>query len=138
MKRPVLTAMVFFLLGACAALRDFHANTPDYGSDMPPYERIQFAGENATEAERVRCEAVGGAIERHGLLGWESCVQRYPDAGKACKDSGDCLGKCKLDLSKPHDGPGEPAQGACQITDSVFGCYATVEDGLEQQTICFD
>ena len=31
-------------LTACEALRDYHANNPDWGSNVPPYERIQFAG----------------------------------------------------------------------------------------------
>ena len=47
-------------LTACEALRDYHANNPDWGSNVPPYERIQFAGAHPTPDERARCEAAGG------------------------------------------------------------------------------
>ena len=125
-------------LTACEALRDYHANNPDWGSNVPPYERIQFAGAHPTPDERARCEAAGGRIEMGGLMGHERCVQTYADAGKACTGSSDCLGQCILDSSHGSVPMGGAATGTCQVTDSPFGCYQTVEDGKAQPEKCVD
>ena len=81
-ERLVFVGAAIAVLAACSALRDYHAANPDFGSAMPPYERIQFASQFATPAERAKCEAAGGVIQQAGRLGWQHCVQSFADAGK--------------------------------------------------------
>lgn len=138
MTRTVLAGMIVMLLGACAYLQDVYENNPDYSSGNDPYEKITFAGEIATAAERARCEAAGGEIRIDGMRGWQQCIQTFPDAGKACTDSGQCMGQCRLKLSEAEANTGQPVTGTCQAKDSPFGCYATVENGKVQNTICID
>jgi len=126
------------LIASCAAIRDFHAANPDFGSTVPPYERIQFASQFATPDERARCEAAGGTVERAGRAGWERCVQTFPDAGKACSGSADCLGECRLAEFGDTPEPGTPVAGVCQANDAPFGCHTVVEDGKVLHSICVD
>ena len=86
--RLILLGAAVTVIAACSALRDYHAANPDFGSSAPPYERIQFASQFATPAERARCEAAGGEVRQAGMLGWQHCIQTYPDAGQACRGSG--------------------------------------------------
>jgi len=127
------------VVASCAAIRDFHAANPDFGSSVPPYERIQFASQFATPDETARCEAAGGTVERHGRAGYERCVQSYPDAGKACATGADCLGDCRVPESQfGQVDTGEAAEGICQATDVPFGCYTRIEDGKAEASICVD
>lgn len=126
------------LLSGCSALRDFHAANPDFGSSQSPYEKIQFAAQVATPDERARCEAAGGTVERAGRAGWERCVQSYPDAGKACSDSTECLGECRVPDDKREIKAGTPVEGVCQAKDVPFGCHAKVEKGVAGPFICVD
>ena len=137
-ERLIFLGAAIALVAACSALRDYHAANPDFGSSLPPYERIQFASQFATPAERARCEVAGGAIQQAGRLGWQHCVQTFPDAGKACRDSEDCLGECRLPGDAGPVAPGTPVQGICQANDAPFGCYTTVEDGKAGMSICVD
>ena len=136
--RLVLVGAAIALVAACSALRDYHAANPDFGSSMPPYERIQFASQFATPAERARCEAAGGIIEQAGRLGWQHCVQTFADAGEACSGSADCLGDCRLTGDAGAVTPGTRVQGVCQANDAPFGCYTTVENGKAGLSICID
>ena len=138
-----LTALIFAAaamaaLAACGALRDYHADNPVFGSTVPPYERIQFAAKTATGSERATCEAAGGTVERVGRAGWEQCVQHYPDAGKACSGSDDCMGECRVRGDGTDIAPGTPVEGVCQATDTPFGCYAWVERGVAGPRVCVD
>jgi hypothetical protein len=134
----ILVGLAAPLIASCAAIRDFHAANPDFGSTVPPYERIQFASQFATADEKARCEEAGGTVERAGRAGWERCVQTYPDAGKACTGSADCLGECRLPDVAETPAPGTPAEGICQATDAPFGCYTRVEGGKVEASLCVD
>ncbi len=138
MKRMLIVPAAVLMLAGCAVLRDYHGDTTELGSPNAPYERINFAGQVATQEERDRCEAAGGEISRGGMLGWEGCVQAYADAGKACTDGSDCLGRCMLDEASGGAGMGDPATGTCQATDSPFGCFTTVTDGRADPALCVD
>ena len=140
MKSTVLVfaGAALAVLGACSAIRDYHAANPDFGSSLPPYERIQFASSQATDAERAECEAAGGTVQQAGRLGWERCIQPFPDAGKACSGSEDCLGECRLADFGDTPEPGTPAEGVCQADDAPFGCHTVVEDGKVKHSICVD
>ncbi len=126
------------MIAACGALREYHAANPDFGSSMPPYERIQFASQFATPGERARCEAAGGVVQQAGRAGWQHCVQSFADAGTTCTDSDDCLGTCRLTGDPGSLAPGTAAQGVCQANDAPFGCYTTVENGKAGPSICVD
>lgn len=134
----ILAGASLAVVTSCAALRDYHAANPDFGSSLPPYERIQFAGPQPTDAERAQCEAVGGRIERVGRLGREQCIQTYPDAGKTCSDSEDCLGECRIRGDVSDIEPGTPVDGVCQAEDTPFGCHTWVIRGVAGPTICVD
>ena len=137
-RRLVLAGAAISVIAACSAIREFHDTHPDFGSTLPPYERIQFAAQFATDEERARCEAAGGTVERTGRAGWEHCVQTYPDAGKSCHDGDDCLGDCRVSEGLQVSEPGTPIVGVCQTRDISFGCYAIVEDGKAAGSICVD
>ena len=136
--RLIFIGAAVSMIAACSALRDYHAANPDFGSPAPPYERIQFASQFATPAERARCEAAGGVVQQAGRLGWQLCVQSFPDAGQACRGSEDCLGECRLAETAGSVETGTPAKGICQASDEPFGCYTRVEDGKATQAICVD
>jgi hypothetical protein len=137
-ERLILIGAAIATVAACSALRDYHAANPDFGSSLPPYERIQFASQFATPAERARCESAGGVVQKAGRLGWQHCVQNFADAGKACTGSEDCLGECRLAGDPGSVSPGTPAQGVCQANDAPFGCYTSVENGKAGMSICAD
>tara|TARA_X000001316_G_scaffold6537_1_gene1601 strand:+ start:1621 stop:2190 length:570 start_codon:yes stop_codon:yes gene_type:complete len=136
--RIFLSALSALALAGCAYLQDVYANGRGFESGADPYEKIQFAGERATPTERASCEAAGGTVARDGLLGWEQCIQRFADAGKACSDNSDCLGQCRLTSSADMPGQDVKVTGTCQVTDTPFGCYATVEHGRATPMLCVD
>lgn len=87
------------------------------------------------EIDKEACTAAGGEVRQEGMLGMYRCVKPYADAGKACRSSDDCEGKC---LASGPEAAGEEAVGACQANDSPFGCYAEIEDGKVANAICVD
>ncbi len=122
------------LLTACQTEPIAPATTAAQGAALTQ-ERISFESERATDAEREKCHAAGGEVHQAGLLGYENCILPYADAGQACSDSSECLGDCRLtDFSKPEDS----ITGTCQINDSPFGCYQTVENGRAGHMLCVD
>lgn len=139
-RRGIDLMRVFLLILASAALSacvNPGAETPTGDTGEPAaYERISFAGEKATTAERAICEAAGGEVRRDGLAGWEQCIQTPPDAGQACSDSSDCLDRCML--VGEFTEYGAPATGQCSQSDSPFGCFQTVENGRAEPALCVD
>lgn len=101
------------------------------------YERIEFAGAKATDAERAACLSAGGTVVPSGKLQWENCVQSFMDAGTACSGSSDCVGECRY-VGEAEPVPLMQVTGTCQATDARFGCYTVVEDGKIAHTICVD
>jgi len=131
-----LWAIALLTLTAACQTEPNQPTTPDSQSASATQERISFKSEKATEAERERCNAAGGAVLQAGILGAENCIIPYADAGKTCSDSSDCLGDCRLTASRAQ--PEETVTGTCQINDSPFGCYQTVENGRAGFTLCVD
>lgn len=131
--RTYLLSASFILLAACAVPGE---TTPDDGHAGTTYERITFEGEVATPAERARCEAAGGTVQRAGMLGWENCIQTFADGGEACSDSSDCMGECRN--TGEFAEAGTPATGQCTVNDNVFGCYQTIENGRAGGALCVD
>ena len=88
------------------------------------------------QEDRARCEEGGGKVQRVGLRGFYACVQKYPDAGKVCRDSKECLGDCRTTDS---NAVGRPGTGTCQEVDVPLGCFARVNDGMvDGGMLCVD
>jgi hypothetical protein len=88
--------------------------------------------------DAAACEAQGGKMLPQGRMQTERCVIRYADAGRRCTDGDDCLGDCRIDDVTATPDAGANAVGRCQASSSRFGCYATVEGGRAEATICVD
>ena len=125
------------VLGACATGDATSTAGPADGSNQPPYNPVTVEGPIATPEERAACEAVGGEIRPDGLLRYERCHQYLPDGGQSCRDSSECLGRCVnvgdfVDYGMPVD------TGQCTWTNSPFGCFQEVVDGLADHGMCID
>ena len=136
--KSALFCLAVLALPACSL---FHpageAATAAPEAQPPAYERIVFAASGATPAERAACEAAGGAIRPGGRLQWETCVQPFADAGKACSGDTGCVGKCHYEGGTGL-APGAAAMGTCQHNDAGFGCHTTVENGRIARSLCAD
>ncbi|WP_370237620.1 MULTISPECIES: hypothetical protein [Henriciella] len=100
------------------------------------YQRVTFEGREATEMEIAACEAVGGEVQKAGLLGAEHCIQSLPDDGKVCTDSSDCVGRCMVSGESVE--VGAETVGQCAATDNPFGCFQLVKDGVADGMLCVD
>jgi len=155
MLKSLSAALTFALLAACAAPEDLTSvQTPSVQTDLDTAKSpgtvkpetapaskdtkpVRIEGSAATDAERAACEAAGGEIMRAGLSGAETCIQPYEDAGKACMDSSECLGKCYVVGEYPGIGEATTA-GQCQPTSSPFGCRTKVTGGKAGGMLCVD
>lgn len=133
MKNALAIAVLLAALPACSLF------SGGKGKEVTPpgYQRIEFEGQKATEAERLACLSAGGTIVPSGKLQWENCVQSFMDAGTACSGSADCIGECRYE-GETEPVPDMKVTGTCQATDARFGCYTVVEDGRIAHTICVD
>ena len=116
MIRIISIILAGAVVSGCAYLQDVYSSDGVYGSGADPYEKIQFAGEKATGAERAACESAGGRVARDGMRGWEQCIQPFEDAGKACADNADCIGQCRSFFICRNCG----LIGLCGITQKTF------------------
>lgn len=139
-------AYTFFAISLAACAHTASKTTPSEPvdvvttkTDTSGYTPISFdlSGPRAepSAADAQRCIDAGGKVMRDGILGAYRCTQNYPDAGKACSSSSDCIGQCRVNGVVADDGT---AEGACQRTDSPFGCFAIVENGRGGPSICVD
>lgn len=126
---PMLTLL---LTVACAPI-----GAPPPPPAPPVSQSTEFAPRNADEqAEAASCPGKGGHIERVGKLQALRCIVRYADAGKACTDGSQCLGKrCVGDFEDTAALP--PATGTCAATNDPFGCQTIIRDGVAA-TLCVD
>ena len=95
-----------------------------------------ISGRVVTPEERAACAASGREILPSGRLGEELCIHVHPDAGRPCTASTDCVGRC-LNTGDFVDA-GTPATGQCAPSDSPFGCWQLVENGVAGDAICVD
>lgn len=72
---------------------------------------------------RASCVITKGTwIRNGGILGQaQYCLYSYPDAGKTCKSSADCIGACVLEDYSPYLQP-VPSEGVCASNNDGFGC----------------
>lgn len=88
-----------------------------------------------------RCSRYGGTIKGVCMFGTRACVIPFPDAGKACTDTWQCMGRCWIEYQSddiPMPKTGEPATGTCQPTSDSCACYAEIKNGKAEQEICVD
>ena len=138
-RRWAMTLACAAVLAACTTTGTADvAETPATTAEPARHETIRFDGKRATPAERTACVAAGGTVGPGGMLGFDQCVQPYADAGKPCKATDDCLGRCMLSPDSDDDVDQATDDGVCQATDSPFGCMTEVDDGTVQWTICID
>ena len=117
--RQMLIILLALSLQSCASIR----RNPAYQDAL---SRIDLS----------ECRDAGGQIEDVGILQMPSCVIPFPDAGSDCIDSSGCEGNCLLhEQSVPA---GTPVLGACQETNSLFGCFTFVEGGVAGDSLCVD
>jgi hypothetical protein len=90
----------------------------------------------AVETVQGDCAARGGQMQRVGRAQTLQCVIPYADAGKACRDGGECAsGRCQGPIEA---NPRENVIGQCQATNMAFGCYTTITNGRTGPAICVD
>lgn len=76
---------------------------------------------------RDSCATSGGTWIRDGVLGQaQYCLYSYPDAGKACRSSTECLGSCVVEDYRALATPG-PSVGVCTGDNRAFGCFDYLE-----------
>jgi hypothetical protein len=86
-----------------------------------------FAGFD-TGADQATCEAHGGKRVRVCGDGYVACVTPYPDGGKPCADSSECLGTCYVPAAQSVF-PSGKNKGICQKTTAPCECYRKVIHG---------
>ena len=85
------------------------------------------------------CATAGGVWHRAGMLGTYRCTFEFDDAGKICRDSSECGGRCmNADGVTDYDAPRGKQVGVCAANDSPFGCYGTLENGTMSPMLCVD
>jgi hypothetical protein len=96
------------------------------------------AATDAYSAELTGCADRGGRVSR-GPFGETYCRIPYPDGGKACADTSDCVGAC---IWQPRSGPLRAPEarvvGTCQRTNVQYGCFGRVEHGRVKHMLCVD
>lgn len=110
---------------------------PQDNEDPQPRTIDDLRAESLAAVDQEACAAKGGEVRQEGLLGTWRCTVPFTDAGKACRDKADCVGKCFLP-PESEAATGDEATGACQATDSPFGCYAEIIDGKIVAALCVD
>jgi hypothetical protein len=74
---------------------------------------------------RTTCSLSGGTWTRGGIAGTLFCVHTYPDAGKPCQSSDECMGGCVL--YEVIWGQPPPGEGVCKTNNDPFECFAPIE-----------
>lgn len=79
------------------------------------------------DADQAACEAKGGVMTGPRDLG---CVTPFPDAGKPCADSSECVGECYVYSPYSPVLPKGKKKGVCQKANRFTECYRKVKDGV--------
>ncbi len=98
---------------------------------------------------QAECRSCNGQWGRFGMLGWEGCNCRTPDAGRRCIDGRDCQGRCLFESFEVVEEASAPlcdeqgecraslgvrrAIGACSEFRYVYGCHSIIPDGASHQ-----
>jgi hypothetical protein len=78
---------------------------------------------------RASCAMIGGRWVRDGMFGQaQYCFHSYPDAGKACHSSDDCMGRCLVDIDSSNATGAMPTAGVCAPDNRGYGCFSYFGD----------
>jgi hypothetical protein len=102
----------------------------------------------ALDADRAACTACRGSWGPHGITGHVGCICATSDAGRECRDGGECEGECVFErFDEVSPGMGVPV-GRCSEAEFLFGCNALLRDSVAAEppqslpgrvpTICID
>ena len=72
-----------------------------------------------------------------------TCVKRFADAGKVCRNTSECLGGCVVELGIAENRDkeyvvGQAAEGQCARQSVLGSCVATIDGGKVKQADCVD
>ena len=73
------------------------------------------------------CAMNGGVLTRVGMARTPFCTYPYPDGGKTCHSSEECIGGCVI-YEPPIRGQPTPSAGVCRYDNNPFVCEAPIED----------
>jgi hypothetical protein len=130
---------LFILSASFAAIAACSTPVQDVPVDNGQKSIEEIRRDSWNKIDHKACTAMGGEVRQDGMMGLYSCITPYADAGKVCRDSSDCLGRCKTsDDVTNYDGAPGTQVGKCEINDSPFGCYGVVERGTAGGMLCVD
>ena len=125
MRVVLLLILTAFALAACMPAESEPAGTTTSATTVPKDEQS--------------CRVAGGTWRPVCLMGKPACVVRHADADKTCRDGDECKGKqCRHTGKQSPDMDGKEVTGKCVATSDPCGCFALVEDGKIQGTLCVD
>lgn len=135
MRAAIASALVLaaFVPGGCSGAND----------DVLAAPRAAFRREHRAEIRQqsLDCARRGGTFGIRGLGLAPMCTIRTSDAGRECRSSDECQGRC-VALPPAIDWrtvrPGQPLAGRCSAEEVQFGCYVEVNDGKAAMAICAD
>jgi hypothetical protein len=73
------------------------------------------------------CSMSGGELTHAGMEAKLMCIHPYPDGGKPCSSSKECIGGCVI-YEPPVQGQPTPSVGVCRFSHPEFGCDAPIEN----------
>ncbi len=102
------------------------------------------AGSGSDSVAAETCRREGGDYRRVCVAQEFMCVKPYRDAGKACRDSSECEGECRIEVTTVCDEagncvepqlprPGDEATGTCQADTDPCGSVIPIKGGIAQQ-----
>lgn len=97
-----------------------HGMAPDHGASVA--NAIAVPGSSPT-----------GCAERGGIIALRSsgrtfCKIDFPDGGRICADTSDCLGGCVISAAYPRQSSGR-VTGTCRASNASDGCLTPVVNG---------
>jgi hypothetical protein len=108
------------------------------GCAVDPGSARAFCVKDGEKCSKAQCAAAGGTIhyEPHltGVLSRYCSIPAH-DAGKACRDSGECESRC---LAPPQGTVGQPVTGMCgEYANGDYECSALVANGvIREARVC--
>lgn len=126
-----------FVIGACSTVTPTRANEAK-SKDVSQYtDQLSFC-QKITQDKITACNQQGGVLKKQGKAQCYACTISYADAGKVCRGSADCQGKClNQGASLPLNVPNQT--GKCASNNVIFGCRQTIEDGKATRAmLCVD